>query len=120
MVNDFVGKQQNNEFLRPDTFVELWRCVTKVRLLSRLEEIPQASQIIDLANRLDMEPEKLINLANVGEWIQVDRDTRKWDDAEEYEEYWSCHYDGDQTVESYSRLRADIKEVKELNNLWTN
>lgn len=120
LVRDFQSKQETNEFLRPDTFVDLWRCLTKVRLLSRLESVPQASLVMDLANRLDIDPEKLINLANVGEWIQVDRDTRKWEDHDEYDEYWTCHYDGDQTVESYSRLREDIREIKELNTLWTN
>lgn len=72
-----------------------------------------------MAEALSVEPEKIINLANVGEWIQVDRDTRHWNDQDEYDEYWLCHYDGNQTVEGFTNLRRDIQEIKELNRLWT-
>lgn len=72
-----------------------------------------------LADALGITPEKLLNLSNVGEWLQVDRDTRYWDDEDEYDEYWLCHYDGDQTVEGYPQLRRELKEIKELNALWT-
>lgn len=119
MTRDFVTKIEMKQFNRPDVFVEIWRCLTKVRLLARLEGAPVSSNIVHLAGALDITPERLVNLANIGEWIQVDRDTRHWEDPEEYDEYWLCHYDGDQTVESYHNIRKELKEIKELNELWT-
>lgn len=116
---EFTAKKDKGVFMRPDVFVDLWRCLTKIRLLARLEQTPPASGVLDLANSIGVQPEKIINLANVGEWIQVDRDTRYWNDPDEYEEYWLCHYDGNQTVEGFSSLRKDVHEIKELNKLWT-
>lgn len=118
MTREFQAKLDSKEFYRPDVFVDLWRCVTKIRLVSRLEEAPPSIGVMKFAESLNMAPEKVLNLSNVGEWIQVDRDTRHWDDEDEYEEYWLCHYDGDQTVEGYTQLRNELKEIKELNTLW--
>lgn len=118
MTATFELKKEQGAFMRPDVFIDLWRCLTKIRLLARLEETPPASGVVDLAKSLDVEPETIINLANVGEWIQVDRDTRFWDDPEEYDEYWICHYDGNQTVEGFTNLRKDLQEIKDLNKLW--
>lgn len=118
LVDSFSQKQKDNEFLRSETLIDLWRCVTKVRLLARLENSPPASSIISIAEKLDVAPIRVLDLANIGEWIQVDRDTRNWSDKDEYDEYWLCHYDGDQTVMSFTGIRADIKEIEELNKLW--
>lgn len=119
MTRDFATKIEEKHFYRPDVYIDLWRCVTKIRLLARLEEAPPVIGVMKLADALGITPEKLLNLSNVGEWLQVDRDTRYWDDEDEYDEYWLCHYDGDQTVEGYPQLRRELKEIKELNALWT-
>lgn len=118
MVDEFRSLKDKNEFLRPNVLVDVWRCMTKMRLLSRLEQTPAGSAVIAVAKLLDMPPDRLVDLANIGEWIQVDRDTREWADQDEYDEYWSCHYDEGGTVRSYESLRTSIQEIQELDNLW--
>ena len=118
LLQDLKKKKENDEFYRPDELVNVWRLITKHRLLARLEGAPAVLGVVIMAEDLDVSPSRLLDLANIGEWVQVDRDTRTWNDPDEYAEYWECHYDGGQTVEGYDQIRAGLAELKELEALW--
>lgn len=120
LVQELIEKKENDCLYRPDELITVWRLITKERLLSRLEQTPPTIALMALAEEFEISPERLLDLANIGEWIQIDRDVRKWNDQDEYDEYWSCHYDEGQSVESYDQLRASLREIKQLEELWTN
>ena len=107
----------------PEGALDVKLLLDRLRQLSQDDiEVDYVTELVPVSEFVGMSVQELRYLADVGEWIDLDRRTREMEDAE-YEEFWqvnqnSLRKEAYSTCAGETLTERDLDEVLLLNQLF--
>lgn len=107
----------------PEGAIDVKLLLDRLRKLSQDDiEVDYVTEIVSVAEFVGMPVQELRYLADVGGWIDLDRQTREMEDAE-YEEFWqgkrnAYRKNAHSTCAGVTLTEGDLNEILSLNQLF--